>query len=811
MRQYLSRIILFSLCLTLSLFMLMPAFQSMAQDTKPVQPDQHEPVSPEEVDNHLAGMSDEQVRQAYREKLKQDVANRHESGQVSAPDSTWDVVSARFYGAAQAVAQVFNRIGSFFTEDGPGTGRWSIAITKLTDGKGMPYLLATVAGLAAIIALGLIFRWVFLRATSKIRENLINAVRLGKLQFLGRVLARMILDALGIGIYILVTFAVFVMFYREGGPNYLFVSVFLIVSYYVIFFAFTARVIFSPSAASLRLFPMEDGDASFLYKWILRIVIIAGFFAGLSPVFREMGVHPKLYLQMYSLAGVAVILALVIMIWQSRKRVRQAMWKEVADPGLVGHSFMAAFARTWHVLAILYVLVAGGIWVTKALNEENVSVLNLIISVFLIPLVIGLDQWVQRLFKMASGEFRETIDLSGDAPPESEEQLKDAGKMDIAHYVPLIRRFFRIFLVAFLFFAALRLWGIDLPIGRLFTGRILSILLIVLLSFISWQLFKARIDQKLKEEMPDDDEDMEEGGAGGSRIGTLLVLLRKFVLAVMFVIVALIILASMGINIGPLIAGAGVVGLAIGFGAQTLVKDIIAGVFFLMDDAFRVGDFIEVGGTKGSVEHISLRSLRLRNPRGPVHTIPFGSMGTVTNNSRDYIITKLDFRVRYDTDVEKVRKTIETNNPRAQIILADSELTAENAEQIKGKKVLVVEDGPTLTHGEMAYGAGVIAARRFGAAELVDPRPYLAGSIKETFQTYPGIGTVLPAMGYGQQQMNDLEQTINNTQCDLVLLATPVDLTRLIDINKPSVRILYGYKDNSTPTLADIIHERLPL
>ncbi len=691
MRQYLSRIILFCLCLTLSLSLLMPSLQLMAQDTRSVQPvQQAEPISAEEVDKHLAGMSDEQVRQAYKDKLKQDAASRHESGQVLAGERrTWDAVSLKFYGAAQAVAGVFKRIGSFFTEEGADTGRWSIAITKLTDGKGMPYLLATVAGLAVIIVLGLTFRWLFLRTTSGIQENLMNAVRLGKLQFFGRVLARMILDALGIGIYILVTFAVFVLFYREGGPNYLFVSIFLIVSYYCIFFAFTARVIFSPSAASLRLFPMEDEDASFLYRWIIRIVIIAGFFAGMSPVFREMGVHPKLYLQMYSLAGVAVILALVIMIWQSRKRVRQAIWKEDADPGSDGHSFKAAFAKTWHYFAILYVLVAGGIWVTKALNEENVSVLNLIISVFLIPVVIGLDQWVQRLFKIASGETRETIDLSGDAPLESEEQLEDAGKMDIAHYVPLIRRFFRFFLIAFLFFAALRLWGIDLPIGRLFTGRILSILLIVLLSFISWQLFKARIDQKLKEEMPDEDEDMEEGGAGGSRIGTLLVLLRKFVLAVMFVIVTLIILASLGINIGPLIAGAGVIGLAIGFGAQTLVKDIIAGVFFLMDDAFRVGDFIEVGGTKGSVEHISLRSLRLRNPRGPVHTIPFGSMGTVTNNSRDYIITKLDFRVRYDTDVEKVRKIIKRINA---VIEKDPEMGPNLLDKIKSQGVRELDD-----------------------------------------------------------------------------------------------------------------------
>jgi small-conductance mechanosensitive channel len=189
--------------------------------------------------------------------------------------------------------------------------------------------------------------------------------------------------------------------------------------------------------------------------------------------------------------------------------------------------------------------------------------------------------------------------------------------------------------------------------------------------------------------MPDDDGETEEGGAGGSRMGTLLVLLRKFVFTVMFVLVALIILASLGVNIGPLIAGAGVFGLALGFGAQTLVKDIIAGVFFLIDDAFRVGDFIECSGTKGSVEHISLRSLRLRNARGPVHTIPFGSMGTVTNMSRDYIITKLDFRVRYDTNVDKVRKIIKKINLE---ITKDPEMGPNLLDKIKSQGVKELDD-----------------------------------------------------------------------------------------------------------------------
>jgi predicted GTPase len=160
-------------------------------------------------------------------------------------------------------------------------------------------------------------------------------------------------------------------------------------------------------------------------------------------------------------------------------------------------------------------------------------------------------------------------------------------------------------------------------------------------------------------------------------------------------------------------------------------------------------------------------------------------------------------------NVEKVRRTIAAHNPEATIVLADSELLAEDPDRIRGKRVLVVEDGPTLTHGEMQYGAGVIAARRFGAASLADPRPYLAGTLKETFEKYPNIGTLLPAMGYSPQQIKDLETTINDCPCDLVVLATPVDLLHLMTIDKPTIRIRYEYKDNSRPTLEELLLERL--
>lgn len=158
--------------------------------------------------------------------------------------------------------------------------------------------------------------------------------------------------------------------------------------------------------------------------------------------------------------------------------------------------------------------------------------------------------------------------------------------------------------------------------------------------------------------------------------------------------------------------------------------------------------------------------------------------------------------------VAKVANNISSNNPNALIVEADSLVTAENGDMMKGKRVLVVEDGPTLTHGEMKYGAGVIAAQRYGAAEMVDPRPYLHGTLKETFETYPGIGSVLPAMGYSDQQVADLEATINACDCDVVVSATPIDINGLLNVEKPLVRVKYEYKDRSEPTLASVIREQ---
>jgi predicted GTPase len=195
------------------------------------------------------------------------------------------------------------------------------------------------------------------------------------------------------------------------------------------------------------------------------------------------------------------------------------------------------------------------------------------------------------------------------------------------------------------------------------------------------------------------------------------------------------------------------------------------------------------------------------DPHRPGHELTYYP-GNVTLRLADVVvINKMDSADA--AGIEAVRRNIAAENPGAAVIDAASTLEMEEPAVIRGKRVLVVEDGPTLTHGEMKIGAGTVAARKFGAAELVDPRPYTVGRLSATFRTYPDIGTVLPAMGYGEQQLKDLEATINQTDCDAVVIGTPIDLNRIITIKKPSTRVFYNLQEIGRPDLTTVLDDFL--
>jgi len=196
------------------------------------------------------------------------------------------------------------------------------------------------------------------------------------------------------------------------------------------------------------------------------------------------------------------------------------------------------------------------------------------------------------------------------------------------------------------------------------------------------------------------------------------------------------------------------------------------------------------------------------DPHRPGHELSYYPGQTNFLRAQVLVINKMNTAPA--EGIEQVRANIRRYNPEATVIEADSPVTVENAGDIKGKRVLAVEDGPTLTHGEMEYGAAVVAARENGAAEIVDPRPHAVRSIAATFEKYPGVSGLLPAVGYGEQQIRDLEETINRVDCDLVLIGTPIDLRRVVHLNKPALRVGYELKEREEGLLAQTLERHLP-
>jgi small-conductance mechanosensitive channel len=474
-------------------------------------------------------------------------------------------------------------------------------------------------------------------------------------------------------IFAIAALAIFFIFMKRSGPQSVLVATYLAAFLIVMGVHLISRFFMAPKVPALRFLPMDDETAKYLYRWIIAIAVAGSFGFLTCGIFRVAGVSEANHLMMVAMVELVIVGMIITMIVEKREQVKLILGKNLPETGL-----RALMVRIWHRLAIFALFL---LWFFAAFNLLLAGVrpgAPGIKTLLIIPLYFLLDWGLREVLRVVfgiaarPGDVRTTpaseasdntgsvaedsgakaISQADSDPAEEDTESRPLSAepeepiikkhIDVRRLNRIIGSALRIALAAFVFFYLLEIWGIDIQIGKSVTRTAFKILVAVLICYATWELISAAIQRKLAEEMPETDEDMEEGGAGGSRVGTLLLLLRKFILAVLIVMATLIML---GVNIGPLIAGAGVIGLAIGFGAQTLVKDIIAGLFFLLDDAFRVGDYIQTAGTKGMVDHISLRSLRLRHPRGMVNTIPFGDIGIVTNMSRDYII--LDSHVSF--------------------------------------------------------------------------------------------------------------------------------------------------------------------
>ena len=437
-----------------------------------------------------------------------------------------------------------------------------------------------------------------------------------------------------------------------------------------------------------RLLPFDDAAARVLYRGMVTLACLYGFLDVLTFFLQRFGVPREPFLLVTMLTRLVFAVLYLRLVW----RVRAPIAAKIRGDGQ--SALRRLLADLWPALMTAYVLCLLVVLTVEQLagrlRTAKAGILSLLV-VLAMPLV---DMALCRLLARRARRIQpDGVARSG------------------ASFLPVLQRGYHIVVTAAGALVIVHLWNLDLAnlatrgVGPRVAGALIDIGLTLMLAYLVWQLAKTAIDQRLEREArPQGVSDPgEAGGTGGSRLRTLLPLARGTVFAVVCVMSVLSVLAALGVNIGPLLAGAGVVGLAVGFGAQTLVRDIFSGAFYLVDDAFRVGEYINVGDAKGTVEKIGIRSMQLRHHRGAVNIVPYGGIKKMTNESRDWVIEKLEFRLTYDTDITKVKKIVKRIG---QELMADPELGPHIIEPLKSQGVMAMEDSALLVKAKFTAKPG---------------------------------------------------------------------------------------------------------
>jgi len=442
------------------------------------------------------------------------------------------------------------------------------------------------------------------------------------------------------------------------------------------------RAVLSPRAEGIRPLPLETADAGKLFDGVL---VFAGAYIGLvfvwETVFARMS-PPVLGRATGVLVGIGLAGLLVAMVWLNRARLEH-LFRDREPHDSRAATLRLVFSQSWPYLFAVWVTMLWGNWAYALFTLDGQREKSALLS-----------WWITLLFPAVDRLFHALL-----------ENVTHLGVLDRTGFGPRRERFIatvqaslRAILLGVALIAMAINWnllGTDLVDSRLGAQVIwgaTKIGLIVLVAYVLYEVVMAALEKHMPE-VPDPDTPLEiegeGGGAGATREETLAPLLRGVFLFFLGTIVLLTVLGALGVEIFPLIAGASIVGVAIGFGSQKLVQDVISGVFFLVDDAFRRGEYIDVGSVKGTVEKISIRSLQLRHHRGALHTIPFGEIRHLTNFSRDWVMMKLKLRLTYDTDVERVRKLIKKLGER---LMDHPEIGEKFLQPLKSQGVYSMED-----------------------------------------------------------------------------------------------------------------------
>ncbi|MCJ8298037.1 MAG: mechanosensitive ion channel family protein [Pseudomonadales bacterium] len=457
-------------------------------------------------------------------------------------------------------------------------------------------------------------------------------------------------DLLSLGVFALVCGA-FAVYMYEGNDPFRLLSlqgIALILKIRVV--AIFLNIIFAPYAAGQRLIPLERHAARRLYYWILGFISLYYIITTFWRVLAHFELEPIMFAMLVPISGLILNVASVCFVWFNRKNITRMFTSKTLHES----SVTQVFSQIWPTIITFWLIVIWTIWAANEFlgNYQQAEQLTpawwLTFSFPILDRIIFvLLSQLKRISWLQSHSFEQRCDV----------------------FISRVIIAIRVILLAVVVYLIDSSFGYNAweMLASQFGGYLkksVDVVIVIILAYAAWEAIQSAIERHLPIEMAVEKEnglsslEGDGGGAGASRSETLLPLVRSFLLVFLLVSVTLTVLSIVGVEIAPLLAGAGIVGIAVGFGAQKLVQDVISGIFFLLDDAFRRGEYIEAAGLRGTVERISIRSIRLRHHLGAVQTIPFSEIATVRNLSRDWITMKLEFRLSYQTDVEKVRKLI---------------------------------------------------------------------------------------------------------------------------------------------------------
>jgi small-conductance mechanosensitive channel len=426
--------------------------------------------------------------------------------------------------------------------------------------------------------------------------------------------------------------------------------------------AIISRIIFSPDDGAIRPFEISDALAKPIYE--ASFISVAVLMVGKMWVtlLANLGAHPQTVNWAIFILSSLVILIYAVLVYALKKPVNVALSTalERREAGWVRKQI----ASYWHMLAYIYLFVIWLIWVGQLITGAARQSGEFIISMLIVPIYFAISMVGKQVVaavvdSLGLGRVERAEDDERDEAELEQEALERKQAI-----VSRAQSIFNLVVVAVLAIWLFSLWGSPLPFAEIAVQALFESLVALILALVAWRLANSYIERKLAEEVPheeeqEEDDDSEFGGAvARGRSYTLLPMLRKVIGSVLVVMVAMIVISSLGVNIGPLLAGAGVLGLAIGFGAQKLVSDVLSGFFFLLDDAFRVGEYIQAGSIRGTVEAITLRNVMLRHHLGMLQVVPHSDLGAITNYMRGGIVIKFPLEFPYDTNIDLVRKII---------------------------------------------------------------------------------------------------------------------------------------------------------